>query len=173
MAIQLIFVAETNRQCGSDDIYIRSAINRFYDGLNRTDIKISTIYMNGKGHYKDRSITKQINDKVKAYSNNGESYVIYCFDTDKYESKSEDAKAFCEEEQYCNENGYEFVWFCHDVEEVFLGQTIEDNKKKQEAVKFRRSNGIENIKESYLKAKSKSTGKSNLLLCLNKFFSGN
>ncbi len=39
MAIQLIFVVETNRQCGSDDIYIRSAINRFY--CQRVTINLS------------------------------------------------------------------------------------------------------------------------------------
>ncbi|MBE5860021.1 MAG: hypothetical protein E7301_07845 [Butyrivibrio sp.] len=170
MAIQLIFVVETNRKCGSDDIYIRSAIEKYYGGLSRTDIKISTVYMDGKGKYKDRGVVKQINDKMKEFSQNGESHIIYCFDTDKYESKPEDARAFNEEAQYCEDSGYEIVWFCHDVEEVFLGHSVENNKKKQEAVRFKKTTGIENVKEANLRAKTKNAGKSNLLLCLDKYF---
>ena len=34
-------------------------------------------------------------------------------------------------ENFCHQNGYKFIWFCRDVEEVFLHKTVEDSKKKE------------------------------------------
>ena len=46
--------------------------------------------------------------------------VFYCIDTDLYESCYDHQKEFEDIKNFCAKNGYELIWFCHDVEEVFL-----------------------------------------------------
>ena len=50
MALQLIFVVETNSKCKSDWIYIKSTIEKFYQ-FDTANTKFSVVYMNGKGNY--------------------------------------------------------------------------------------------------------------------------
>ena len=50
MGVQLIFVVETNKKCGSDWIYIKETIEQFYT-YERTQLKFTPIYMDGKGKY--------------------------------------------------------------------------------------------------------------------------
>ena len=54
MGLQLIFAVETNRKCKSDWIYIRDTIDRFYEYEN-TRIKLTPVYMDGKGKYKKKT----------------------------------------------------------------------------------------------------------------------
>ena len=53
MGVQLIFVVEANKSCKSDWIYIKSTIDYFYE-YNRTGLKLSPVYMDGKGNYKQK-----------------------------------------------------------------------------------------------------------------------
>ena len=53
MVLQLIFVVETNKKCNSDWIYIKDTIEHFYQ-YERTQIKLSVVYMDGKGKYKQK-----------------------------------------------------------------------------------------------------------------------
>ena len=52
MGLQLIFVLETNKKCKSDWIYIKETISYFYKIDCR--IKLSDVYMDGKGNYQKR-----------------------------------------------------------------------------------------------------------------------
>ena len=45
-------------------------------------------------------------------------------------------------ENFCRQNGYKFVWFCRDIEEVFLHKTVDDSKKKEEVAKFKKGNDL-------------------------------
>ena len=58
MGLQLIFVVETNKKCNSDWIYIKDTIEHFYQ-YERTQVKLSVVYMDGKGKYKQKE--KQVN----------------------------------------------------------------------------------------------------------------
>lgn len=51
-----------------------------------------------------------------------QSKVIFCFDCDDYDSKPEDAEFLTNVKQYCAEKGYDFIWFCKDIERVYLGK---------------------------------------------------
>ena len=51
MSLQLIFVVETNKTCKSDWIYIKDTIDYFFE-YDRTAIKLTPVYMDGKGKYK-------------------------------------------------------------------------------------------------------------------------
>ena len=52
---------------------------------------------------------------------------------------------------YCNQKGYEVVWFNKTVEDVLLGEVISDNKTKI-SKKFFKENKIANVSESNLNA---------------------
>ncbi len=47
--------------------------------------------------------------------------------------------------QYCRSMNYEFVWFCKDIESVYLGRSVEDKQKKKESAIFKAQNGIKHV----------------------------
>ena len=59
MGLQLIFVVETNKKCKSDWIYIKETIDKFFN-FNPAQVKLSTVYLNGKGNYNTKSKEKEI-----------------------------------------------------------------------------------------------------------------
>lgn len=98
MGLQLIFAVETNKKCNSDWIYIKDTIEHFYS-YERTQVKFSVVYMDGKGNYSSKKKEKEIKSLVSQYSstsNTNRSSVIYCFDCDDYDSKMDNLK-FLEE----------------------------------------------------------------------------
>ena len=129
MAIQMILCVETNKKADTDSIYISETINY--------QIKISKIYMNTKSKYDSKDVLRQIDKKSKAFTI-GKTKVIYCIDTDQYEKNIEHLKELNNINQYCEKNNYDLIWFCHDVEEVYLEQRVLDSQKVQEAARFRK-----------------------------------
>ena len=165
MGLQLIFCVETNKQADTDWVYIMEAI-RFRYKLP-PQISLSKIYMETKSKYDSRKVLGEIEKRTKCYK--GETKVIYCIDTDAYESNYEQKKEMDRVKEFCENKGYDFVWFCHDVEEVFLGKQIENSKKVKEAGAFRSSRGIEHVQEEKLAAKEIRNKCSNLLQVLDKY----
>lgn len=53
MGVQLIFTVETNKKCNSDWIYIKDTVEHFY-AYERTQLKLSVVYLDGKGNYSSR-----------------------------------------------------------------------------------------------------------------------
>jgi len=168
MDIQIVLVMETNEKSKSDYMYIRSILNCWYDLQSRTDRKIVPIFMNGKGNYKNKRVISKIEKSRQAYRN-GDTCVVYCFDTDKYDTDPNELLTLTQEQNYCTKNGYEFVWFCHDIEEVFLGKSIPNSDKTDKAREYMISNGINNLQKRNFEAKSISNRKSNLLRVLDKY----
>ena len=162
--IQIIFVVESNSTCKSDWIYIKDTIEQFYQ-YDRAHVKLSVIYMDGKGKYSNKE--KAIASQIKTYQNavkNGasrRSVVIYCFDCDEYDTN--------QEEQYCAYHDYDFVWFCKDVEQVYLGKKVDKGKKKKEAEAFRCRRIIESISANQLSAEKYRIGTSNIMKVLDKY----
>ena len=68
--------------------------------------------------------------------------MIYCFDCDDYDNKIDDRNFLEEAKKYCARAGYEFVWFCKDVEQVYIGRKVDDGKKKKEAAIFKAKNKL-------------------------------
>lgn len=166
MAIQMIFCVETNKKADTDSIYIAETINHWYKVTNQ--VKISKIYMNSKSRYASKDVLKDISNKSKAFTI-GESKVIYCVDTDQFERSNEHAREFDDISQYCKENHYDLIWFCHDVEEMYLGQKASDSQKVQEAAAFRRKKKIEKIQADKLSCEGKHACTSNILNILDKY----
>ena len=65
MGLQLVFVVETNKTCKSDWIYIKDTIKYFYE-YDRTQIKFSPVYMDGKGNYRNKE--KEVKQLINQYS---------------------------------------------------------------------------------------------------------
>ncbi len=175
MGLQLIFCVETNKKCKSDYIYIKNTIDRFYS-LDQAWIKLSFIYMDGKGNYDTLKNWKNIDRKIHDYSassKSNHSKVIFCFDCDDYDTKSEDKKFLDNAKRYCEENGYDFVWFCKEIESVYLERRVSDGEKKKQAELFQRKCLIKDVNEQNLRAELYRDKHSNLCIVLDKYLKTN
>ena len=79
-------------KCNADWIYIKDTIDNFYE-YKRTEVKLTPVYMEGKGNYNSHKKRKEIDNLISQYSvtsKNNYSKVIYCFDCDEYNSKADD-----------------------------------------------------------------------------------
>ena len=171
MGLQLIFVVETNKNCKSDWIYIKETIERFYQ-YDQVQIKFSPVYMDGKGKYKNKE--KKVSSLIsqyKAASKHNQSQVIFCFDCDEYTSKPEDADFLANARRYCNEKGYDFVWFCKDIEQVYLGKKVDDSRNKQEATTFKEKGLIASVDERKLHTHEYRRNTSNIMNVIDKYLS--
>lgn len=137
MGLQLIFVVETNKECKSDWIYIKETIDRFYY-CGGAQIKLSTVYMNGKNKYLTKE--KEINSLISQYNGaatNNITKVIYCFDCDDYDSNPVDKEFLKKTQEFCKANSYEHIWFCKDIERVYLGEKVEDGIRREKQQNLR------------------------------------
>lgn len=169
MGLQLIFVVESNSKVKSDWIYIKETIDNFYL-YDTAHVKFTDIYMDGKGKYAQKD--KEINKKISQYAStspNNKSVVIYCFDCDDYNTKPEDKKFLDTVKSYCDKNNYEFVWFCKDIERVYINEKVEKSKKGIKSSMFKAKKQIKNVSSSKLSVNNYREGTSNLLCILDKF----
>lgn len=82
----------------------------FYE-YNRTGLKLSPVYMDGKGKYKQKE--KKVKSLISQYSKaskGNKSKVIYCFDCDEYDNKIEDLTFLKTVKKYCDDRGYDFIY---------------------------------------------------------------
>ena len=169
MGLQLIFVVETNKKCRSDWIYIKSALEKFYS-CDQAHVKLSVVYMDGRGNYAKRENDAQkLIKQYQATSKNNESKVIYCFDCDQYDMNADDMEFLQTAQRFCKDKGYEYVWFCRDIESVFLEKKVSDKLKKREAETFKVRNRIQNIDAAKLSVSVYRINRSNLLTVLDKY----
>ena len=172
MSNHLIFCVESNKKAITDYIYIKHTIGHFYPFYNRADTKFSVVYMDGKGNYSKPKVARQIEKYANHYrvtNPDGRNIVIYCFDCDDYDIKHEDKAFLVEAHDYCNRNGYRFVWFCKEVESVYLGKRVSDNEKVKEANAFARKKGIESIDGKKLRANAYRDTCSNICSVLDEY----
>ncbi len=167
MRLQLIFVVESDSRSKTDWIYIKESLEKYYVSY----IKLSPVYMGGKGNYrKKESEVKQLISKFNITSSQEcKSIVVYCFDCDDYEKNPEQAAFLDEIQTFCHTYGYEFVWFCHDIEEVYRGKSVSDNSKVRLSNSFKRNHLIDKVDERNLKNKRFKPHTSNLMNVLGKY----
>ena len=171
MGLQLIFVVETNKNCKSDWIYIKDTIECFYQ-YNQAQVKFSPVYMAGKGNYKNKE--KEINGLISQYAagnKTNESKVMFCFDCDDYDTKPEDADFLVNAKRYCVSKRYDFIWFCKDVERVYLGKKVDDSQKKKEAAMFKAKKLIGTVDEGKLTIDNYRSNSSNIMNIVGKYLS--
>ena len=112
----ILFCVETTKKANTDYLYISETIKRFYGENNK--IVRRPVYMQSRTRYKDRATTSQIEKFRKSFPNDNIT-VIYCIDVDDYDTSPTTKKLLDEIKRYCNENHYEFIFFCRDVEDVY------------------------------------------------------
>lgn len=166
MSVQIILCMETKKSAATDYVYIRGTLDRFYDINNK--VKITPIYMNSKSRYNSNQVEKQIKSFTKDFSA-GKTHVIYCIDTDWYEVSVDRENELKRVENYCEDNGYDLIWFCHDVEEVYLGRSISDNQKVKAAANFRNQKKIQEVSEKQLSSQSIKKRTSNIMAVLDNY----
>ena len=64
---------------------------------------------------------------------------------------------------------YEFVWFCKDIEHVYIGKRIDDSQKKKEAENFKIQKLIEKVDGKNLSQKNYEAKRSNILAVLDTY----
>lgn len=166
MGLQLVFCVETTEDNKSDYIYIRETIYHFYTP-NPAHLKITPVYMGGKGNYASSRTLRKIKEYTNQYP--GETKVIYCIDCDDFDTRPEDASFLRAVKDYCANLQYEFVWFCKDIEHTFLGEQIPQNLKKKSAESFAAKGKIQQIDKKNLKAEPYLIKRSNLCSILDKY----
>ena len=167
MSKQLLFCVETNSKAETDLVYIRETISNYYDLGN--NIRMRFIFFEGKGNYRKKDILKKIADQTKQYKVIGPTHVIYCIDTDRYDADPAHMRELVEIKQYCEQQGYDLIWFCRDVEDVFWGTQIHKDEKTRMAIKFRSSRQILSVEEQKLRSEDYARHKSNILQVLDRY----
>ena len=161
----LLLVIESKSKNGSDSYYIKSIIDRFYS--KNHGHKLEYIPMNGKGNYNSQTVCNKIQVFKSRYQ--GECKVIYFYDRDLESTNNEQKKLNEEINNHCKNHLFDSVWFCRNIEEVFLGKLIIKDKKKV-AENFFYNDKINEVEKSHLQAKSIIAGYSNILLIFDKYF---
>ena len=169
MGLQLIFVVETNKKCKSDWIYIKETIDCFFN-IDPAQIKLSTVYLDGKGKYatKKREI-ESLEAQYSSTSKENRSQTILCLDCDDYDIKFEDQEFLKTVKQYCVDNSMELIWFCKDIESVYIGKTVSDSEKKAEATKFKSKGMIKQVDVRKLSRDTYTINSSNIIKVLEKY----
>ncbi len=161
---QLVLCVETRDSSKTDKVYINETISRFFD--RPLDIHIEYICMRTKTKYNSKEVKKEIDDKKAGFVS---TTVIYFIDTDNWDSVSTDKMKLNEIRDYCSQNGYEFVFFCKDIEDVYWGKRINKKDKVPASARFRNSKVIYSVKEDMLIACDYRKHSSNILTVLGKY----
>ena len=167
MGVQLLFCVETNKSANTDWVYINKTIKQYY--IQSPEISLKPIPMGGKTNYRSKTVVAIINSYIRGYSRNGETTVFYCIDTDNCESDPDRKKEFDSIRNYCKKQGYEFIWFCRDIEEVYWGERVESCEKVKMAAKFNRYDQLQKLAEKDLSSNLIRKGKSNILAVLDNY----
>ena len=144
-------------------------MDHFYQ-YDQTQVKLSPVYMDGKGNYKNKE--KEISSLISQYAAGNkinQSQVIFCFDCDDYDSKPEDAEFLVNARRYCDQKGYDFIWFCKDIECVYLGKKVDDSQKKNESAMFKVKKLINTVEERKLLVNNYRANTSNILNVMDRY----
>ncbi len=164
MIKRLLFCVETTRQANTDYPYINDTIEYYYEDSMK--IVRRPVYMESKTRYKSRGVQEEI----RRISGSAETNVIYCIDTDDCDLSQETKEQLEQIRKYCDSKGYDFIFFCRDVEDVYMGQSVPDTEKLKAIRKFRSSHRIEDIRTDCLDRKNYQRHCSNILNVLDKYY---
>lgn len=167
MGVQLLFVIESTKKAKTDWAYINGTIKHYY--RLSPEYSIKPIPMGGKSHFKDASVSKQIKDYREQYLPTGRTIVVYCIDTDNYHTDPERYKELEDIKKYCSRKGFELIWFCRNIEEVYWGERVESGDKVKRAAQFNKRNHIHSLSEKALSTTVIGKGKSNILVIMDKY----
>ena len=162
----MLFCVESNKQKQVDWIYIRSLLRNLF--VEDKSITIRPIFMNGRSNYDSNKVRREILSWAKrGYES---VTVVLCVDTDYFETKADQKKELEGIGEYCKQNNYEFVWFCHDIEEVLIGHSVADSEKVACATNYERKEQYKTVETKRLTGKKYLKGSSNFISVLEKYY---
>lgn len=162
--MQVIVIVEASKESKSDWMYINSLLKYKYDV---TGHKLSPIYLNGKGRYKN--VYKKVEELKKNYYDS--SVVVMCIDVDSISNVHSDVKLYDKIYRYAISHKYKFVWFNRDIEDVFRNERVSKSQKTKKAIEFIQSNKIKNVNFDKLnKERRLSNQTSNILKVFDEIF---
>lgn len=161
---RILFCVETTRRADTDYGYIRDTLQHFYEESSK--ITIRAVYMESKSRYKSRAVQ----DDIERQSGTADTVVIYCIDTDEYDVSDSDRQLLEQIRNYCAHKGYEFIFFCKDVEDVFCGHRVPKTQKIQAIRKFRTSKSIADMDMNNLQRDQYQVHCSNILNVLDRYW---
>ena len=175
MSRQILLCVETNSKARTDYQYINETIHRFY--VNDPKISYKPIFLESKSMN-----TANIRNRLKElgyYCNPylGWHNLFTCvfginsvYSLDDYDTNYETKKLFEDIKKYCETHAYELVFFCRDVEEVYLGKRVNDKDKVNEVKRFKSKKMIEAVLPQNLSQNEYKINGSNILNILDKFW---
>ena len=166
MSLQVLCCVETEATADFDYQYIKETISRFYVDDRKTIIR--PIYLGSKTRYKAKSVISEIHKRTKKHS--GETAVVYFIDYDDCDNNAETLKLFEKIKKFCIDNGFRFVFFCKDIEDVYIGHPVDTTQKRSAVAKFKSGNMINTINEKALRREDYKRHKSNILNVLDEYF---
>ena len=166
MSKQILLCVEANKQSRTDYQYIQAVIKRFY--ADDRKIVYRPIFMGSKTKYNAKDVVRDVDKRIKEYS--GITHVIYFIDTDDYNTSPETRRLYDDIASYCGANGFDLVFFCRDVEDVFIGHQIRDSEKIRQVAVFNRKNIIEDVDASKLRSNEHRLHCSNILNVMDKYW---
>lgn len=164
MSKHLIICIESQKNSDIDKMYVDKVINYIY--IINNDVVLTYIEMSGKGNYNKPNIINKINKYLRMSTKN-EKYVIYCIDTDNYDTDFSVSEQNNKIEQYCKDNDYKYIWFCKNVEDVFWHETVSNSNKMVYAKRFNSQNSLQKASLDSLNNNRYSKQKSNILKVLD------
>ena len=69
------------------------------------------------------------------------------------------------------EKEYDFIWFCKDIERVYIGKKVDDSQKKKESATFKAKKLIDAVDESKLVVNNYRANTSNIMIVIDKYLS--
>ena len=66
---------------------------------------------------------------------------------------------------------YDFIWFCKDIERVYIGKKVDDSQKKKESATFKAKKLIDAVDESKLVVNNYRANTSNIMIVIDKYLS--
>ena len=163
MSKRLLFCVETTKQANTDYAYIRETIDHYYAPDKKTVLR--SIPMNSKTRYN----SNKVREEIRKQSGPKDTHVIYCIDTDKFDTSPEDKTLLEKIRQYCDSQEYDFVFFCRDVEDVYCGGSVPDTEKSLAIKRFRTTHAIEHMETGLLEKRQYQRHCSNILCVLDRY----
>ena len=102
--------------------------------------------------------------------NSMDTNIIYFIDTDDWDVSADDSKILEQIQAYCAENNYDFVFFCKDVEDVFIGKRVANTEKISAIKRFKSTHAIGNMEAKHLEGKRYQVHYSNIMNVLDKYW---
>lgn len=157
----------------TDKLYLQKSITMFYSIEKRTDVKVTYLPLGTKT--KACNAEKKIQPILNMAKGSYQKYhIVYVMDRDYPNANKGQEILNTRIKKYCEDRDYLIAWMNPDIENVYLGKTVNDTDKTRSAKKYYRKELLYKEKEALKKKLSSNCamkGCSNLFTILDPLLS--